>query len=85
MTANSWNSDTDQYTKLCRAAFKLGEKHARELVVDRLGCPLNDDTGAYQKLSDAAYDLFPKEEEPPFDAGFAAGLAVGLRLAGGVR
>ncbi len=81
---NSWNSDRDQYAELLLNAFKLGEQHAHKIVSWQLGCAGSDVHGeAYSELFDEIYKLYPKEEEPPCDAGYAAGVAVGLSVGRG--
>ena len=72
----------DRYTDKLRQTFVLGEQHARAIVLDQLAVPGENSNGrAYDALLDAVLHLFPKDKEPPFDAGYAAGLAVGLQLA----
>ncbi len=76
----------EQYAALLRQSFALGEKHARAIIVDQLAVRTDDAYGtAYGKLLRAVDRLFPEEDRPPFDAGYAAGLAVGRYLAGGAR
>ena len=74
----------DQYTALVRQSFVLGEQHARAIIIEQLAAyPPNAVGHAYGALLNAVDRLFPDEDAPPYDAGYAAGLAVGLCLAGG--
>ena len=84
---NSWNSNPDKYAALLRKAFALGEKHAHKIVSWQLGCAASDVQGeGYMELSEELDKLYPKDEDPPRDACYAAGVAIGLSVGrGGAR
>ena len=69
--------------KLTRQAFAIAERYATDIIRGSLVTPFNPDGTAYDQMLDAVTQLWKdQQEEPSFDAGYAAGLAVGLRLAG---
>jgi hypothetical protein len=81
---NSWHHSPELYAELMQSAFAIGEQHARAIVINQLAVPGdNADGDAYSKMADAVYELYPEEDQPPFDAGYAVGLAVGLGLSRG--
>ena len=71
------------HAKLARQAFAIAERHAADIIRGSLVTPYNSDGRAYDEMLDAVTQLWKdQQDEPSFDAGYAAGLAVGLRLAG---
>ena len=70
------------HAKLARQAFVIAERHAADIIRGSLVTPYNPDGRAYDEMLDAITQLWKdQQDEPSFDAGYAAGLAVGLRLA----
>ena len=75
-----------EHAKLVQRAFTIAERHAEDIICGSLVTPFYADGRAYDEMLDAVTQSWKNQQEKPsFDAGYAAGLAVGLRLAGRAR